>query len=67
MYRPFQFHKRSQLFIGSDNETVSVAAMRANNPDGSPFGIDGSDPAQAPALQSLSAMISQYFIRPTPH
>jgi hypothetical protein len=26
----FQFHKRSQLFIGTHNETLSVAAMRVS-------------------------------------
>jgi hypothetical protein len=34
--RPFQFQKRSPLFIGMHNETLSVAAMRVNNPDRSP-------------------------------
>jgi hypothetical protein len=29
---PFQFNKRSQDFIGTHNETFSVA-MRVNNPD----------------------------------
>jgi hypothetical protein len=33
--RPFQFHKRSQLFIGTHNKTLSVA-MRVNNPNRSP-------------------------------
>jgi hypothetical protein len=35
--RRFQFHKRSQLFIGADNEPLS-AAMCVNDPDCSPFG-----------------------------
>jgi len=39
--RRFQFHKRSQLFFGSRNETLSVVAMRVNNPDCSPLGING--------------------------
>jgi hypothetical protein len=34
--RRFEFHKRSQQFIGTHNETFSVA-MRVNNPDCSPF------------------------------
>jgi hypothetical protein len=38
--RPFQLHKRSQLFICPHNETLSVAAMRVCNPDRSPAGID---------------------------
>jgi len=36
--RPFQFHKRSQYFIGANNETLSLA-MRVHNPDRSPFAI----------------------------
>ena len=34
--RRFEFHKRSQLFIRSYNETLSVGAMRVSNPDRSP-------------------------------
>jgi hypothetical protein len=34
--RPFQFQKGSQYFIGTHNETLSVAAMRVGNPDCSP-------------------------------
>src|SRR5207249_7902411 len=37
--RRFQFHKRSQLFIRSHNETLSVAAMCVSNPDYSSFFI----------------------------
>jgi len=37
--RRFQFHKRSQLFIGMHNETLSVA-MSVCNPDRSPAGIN---------------------------
>jgi hypothetical protein len=33
------FHKRSQLFIGARNETLSVVAMSVNNPDRSPLVI----------------------------
>jgi hypothetical protein len=29
----FQFHKRRQLFIGADKETLSFAAVRVCNPD----------------------------------
>ena len=36
--RYFQFQKRGQLFIGTHNETLSVA-MRVNNPDCSSFNI----------------------------
>jgi hypothetical protein len=37
--RRFQFQKRSQYFIRSHNETLSVAAMCVSNPDRSPFEI----------------------------
>jgi hypothetical protein len=36
----FKFHKRSQFFIRTHNETLSVAAMRVSNPDRSPIGIN---------------------------
>jgi len=38
--RTFQFQKRSQLFIGANDEPFSVT-VRVNNPDCSPFGING--------------------------
>jgi hypothetical protein len=46
---PLKFKKRSQLFIRSHNETLPVIAVCINNPERSPFGIDGWDPAQTPA------------------
>jgi len=39
--RRFKFQKRSQLFIRSDNETLSVAAVRISNPDRSSVAING--------------------------
>jgi len=36
--RRFKFQKRSQYFISTHNETLSVA-MRINNPDYSPLAI----------------------------
>jgi hypothetical protein len=39
MYRSFQFQKRSQDFIGTHDEPISVA-MRVHNPDRSPVGIE---------------------------
>jgi len=39
---PLQAQKRSQLFIRSHNETLSVAAMCVCNPDRSPLGIDAN-------------------------
>jgi hypothetical protein len=38
--RFFQFHKRSQLFIGVHNETLSVGAVCLCNPDRSPVGVN---------------------------
>ena len=39
--RGFKFHKRSQLFIRSHKETLSIVAMRVSNEDRSPARIDG--------------------------
>ena len=47
--RPFQFQKRCQYFIRVHNEPLPIAAMRISNPDCSPLGIDGWDPAQTPS------------------
>jgi len=38
--RPFEFQKRSQLFIGTHNETLTVAVMRVGNRDLSLLGIN---------------------------
>jgi hypothetical protein len=61
----FEFNKSRQLFlIRTHNETLSIAAVRINNPDRSPFGIKSGDPAPTPTgLLRLSAMISEYFTR----
>jgi hypothetical protein len=40
VYRSLQFHERSQYFIGADDETLSVVAMRVSNPDRSPERIE---------------------------
>jgi hypothetical protein len=45
----FQFEKRSQLFIRTHNETLSVVAMRVCNPDYSPSGIHACDTAPTPS------------------
>jgi len=37
--RQFEFEKRSQLFIRTHNEALSVVAMRVNNPDRSALEI----------------------------
>jgi hypothetical protein len=46
--RRLQFQKRSWLLIRTHNETLPVAAMRVNNPDRSPVGINRRDTAQTP-------------------
>jgi hypothetical protein len=46
--RRFKFQKRSQLFIGVHNETLSVIAMCVCNPDCSPVGIHCCHAAPAP-------------------
>jgi hypothetical protein len=38
--RRFQFQKRDQYLIRTNNKTLSVAAMRISNPDRSPMGIN---------------------------
>jgi hypothetical protein len=40
-YRRFEVDKRSQLFIRTHDETLSVVAMRVCNPDCSSFRIHG--------------------------
>ena len=47
--RRFEFKKRSQLFIRSHTEPLSVVTVRVNNPDRSPRRIDGCDPAPTPS------------------
>jgi hypothetical protein len=39
VYRRFQFHERSQHFIGTHDETLSVAVC-VHNPDRSPFKVE---------------------------
>jgi hypothetical protein len=38
--RPLQLHKRSQLFIRTHNETLSIVAMCVCNPDRLSVGIN---------------------------
>jgi hypothetical protein len=55
--RSLQFHKRSQLFTGTHNETLSVA-MRVHNPDRSPIVVEGKlanlrcFPANCPLMEA---------------
>jgi hypothetical protein len=63
VYGPLQFHKRSQLFVGTHRETLSVVTMSVNNPDRSPLRSRAEiQPQLRPALLRLSAMISKDFI-----
>jgi hypothetical protein len=39
VYRPFQLHNRSQSFMRTHSEPLSIA-MRVSNPDCSPIGIN---------------------------
>jgi len=39
--RPFQFQKRSQVYIGLHNKALSVLAVRVSNPDCSPVRVYG--------------------------
>src|SRR5215510_10256395 len=56
-----RFHKRSQLFIGMNNETLSVVAMCVCNSDRSIHCIAATTAQLQPAFLRLSAMIFQYF------
>jgi hypothetical protein len=38
VYSPFQFQKRSQYFIGTHDETLSVVAVRVSYPECSDLG-----------------------------
>src|SRR5262249_14021492 len=47
VYRRLQFHKRSQLFIRTQNETLSVVSMCVSNPDCPSMKIERRYPAHA--------------------
>jgi hypothetical protein len=57
--RRFKLDKRTQLFIRSHNETLSVIAMCVSNEDRLPFGIYGCDAAPAPP--GFAEIVSDYF------
>jgi hypothetical protein len=46
--RRFQFDKRSQLFIRTHNETLSVVAMCVCNPDRSPVRMNRCNTVSTP-------------------
>jgi len=57
VYRPLQFHERSQFLIGMHNKTPSVVAVRIDNPDRVAIGLRE---AEFPSLCVLySATLSQ--------
>jgi hypothetical protein len=49
MYRHLQFHKRSQLFIGAHDESLSVS-VRVNDPD---VGADAFDSYRWPCTFAM--------------
>jgi GTP cyclohydrolase II len=48
-YRPLQFHKRGQLFIGAHDESLSVT-VRVNDPD---VGADAFDSYRWPCTFAM--------------
>jgi hypothetical protein len=46
--RRFESHKRSQYFVRSHNDTLSIVVVCIDNPDCSPFAIQRGHPAQTP-------------------
>jgi len=44
----FELEKRRQLFLRAHNKTLSVAAVRINNPDRSPVEVHGCNAAPTP-------------------
>ena len=46
MYRALQFQKRSQLFVGADNEMLSLA-VGVNDPNCAPVIAERGNPAHA--------------------
>ncbi len=51
--------KSSQLFIRTHNETLSVVAVRINNPNCSPLRINGRDVAVTPT--GFLEVVGDYF------
>jgi hypothetical protein len=65
--RRFKFQKRSQLFIGTHNETLSLVPMRINKPDCSPARINCRiDGITLAALSAASAPVMQLYCQTTP-
>jgi len=58
--RRFEFHKRSQYFIGAHNETLSVVAVCVNNPNCSSLGIYRLRAAPTPT--GLAEIASDHLI-----
>jgi hypothetical protein len=60
--RPFQFQKRSQLFVGVYNEALTIAAMCVSHEDRSPFAIHGCDASPTPSgFAETVSDVFQYF------
>jgi hypothetical protein len=60
--RRFEFEKRCPIFIRAHNETLSVIAVCACNPDRSPVGINRRDTAQTPTC--FAEIVSDDFPSP---
>jgi len=58
--RLFQLHKRSWLFIGVYNKTLSVVAMCISNKDCAAVGINRCDTAPRPT--GLAELVSDDFL-----
>jgi hypothetical protein len=58
--RRFEFDKRRQLFIRTNNKAPTVAAMSVHGEHSSGVTLL-AQPQDQPAALSLSAIISQYF------
>jgi hypothetical protein len=57
-----KFEKRSQFFVGGDDESLSVVAVCISNEDRLSVGINRCDAAPTPTgFARLSAMTSQNF------
>jgi hypothetical protein len=56
---PLKFKKRGQLYIAASYKPLSVVAMRVNNPDCLPVGINRGDAAPTPT--GCAELVCNYF------
>src|SRR5467141_1965850 len=62
MRDPLKFKKRWEQFIRPNDKPLPVVAMRINDPERSPFRIQGWDPAETPT--GLAELIGDDFPAP---